>query len=123
MGSGFPLDAHTWAAPQRHSSQNPRQYAVGKRSFPGLPKKTISPHSNTESSSQAFNSRVVVVLLLAHSLPKSIWICSEFFVYARAVCQRSFRHEPTMEGEGGEVSQSFVWNRCRETVPPSLLVV
>jgi hypothetical protein len=23
-----------------------------------------------------------------------------------------------MEGEDGEVSQSFVWNRCRETVPP-----
>jgi hypothetical protein len=54
-------------------------------------------------------------------LPKSIWICSELFVHARAVCQRSFRHRPKMEtskGEGGEVSQSFVWNRCRETVPP-----
>jgi len=54
-------------------------------------------------------------------LPKSIWICSEFFVYAREVRQRSFRHGPKMGtsgGEGGEVSQSFVWNRCRETVPP-----
>jgi hypothetical protein len=24
----------------------------------------------------------------------------------------------TSGGKGGEVSQSFVWNRCRETVPP-----
>jgi len=54
-------------------------------------------------------------------LQKSIWICSEFFVYAREVRQRSFRHGPkmgTFGGQGGEVSQSFVWNRCRETVPP-----
>ncbi len=51
-------------------------------------------------------------------LQKSIWICFEFFVYARAMWQRSSRHGPKMEGEGGEVSQSFVWNRCRETVPP-----
>jgi hypothetical protein len=56
MGSGFPLDATLGQEEpkmQRHSSQNPRQNAVGKRSFPGLPRKTISPHSNTESSSQA----------------------------------------------------------------------
>jgi hypothetical protein len=54
-------------------------------------------------------------------LPNSIWNCSEFFVHTRAMCQRSFRHRPKMEtstGEGGEVSQSFVWNHCRETVPP-----
>jgi hypothetical protein len=54
-------------------------------------------------------------------LQKSIRICSEFFVYAREVRKRSFRHGPKMGtsgGEGGEVSQYFVWNRCRETVPP-----
>jgi hypothetical protein len=100
-----------------HSSQHACQNA-GKRSFPLDFRKTqFSTHSNTESSSQASFSRVSCspACLL---LPKPIWICFEFFVYARAMWQRSSWHGPKMEGEGGEVSQSFVWNRCRETVPP-----
>jgi hypothetical protein len=120
MGSGFPIDATLGQEESLKCSGTRVRMRVGILS--------VSEASLDFRKRQFHHTRILSRVPKLHFkgscspacslLPKSIWICSEFVVYARAVCQRSFRHEPKMEGEGGEVSQSFVWNRCRETVPP-----